>query len=222
MDVESTLLKFVTGCDILLNKEIIPISTYKNTIYSILSEKLDLCVISFGGCSSNTLVNSLEEQGLKCKTPIWDSIVCHCPFILPDIKIPIIYLYRDPKLAFLSMKRRMNGFWDVNQRKLSNNNNIELSDEQLIILMLSQFLKWTNYIQLYKPSNVCLIKYEELFEPDIKTTLQCLVGKELSGFPIPYVEPKSININPTEEENNLFFQYRYWFDYVNNFSLRNF
>ena len=84
---------------------------------------LNLCVVSFGGSASNTLVNALRENGFNTKNHIWEKILCHCPKYV-NLGIPIIYLYTDPRAAFMSMKRRGSGIWDVNQKKLSNNNNV--------------------------------------------------------------------------------------------------
>ena len=122
---------------------------------------LQVCVISYGGCGSNAFVDALIKNNYKCRTPIWSKILCHCPEPI-DIPVPIIYLYRNPIHAFLSMKRRNKDFWDVNQRKLSNNTKIELSDENLLKLMIQQFYKWINC----KITNLLIIKYEELFETD--------------------------------------------------------
>ncbi len=191
------------------------IHTLDEIINAISDEHLDVCVISFGGSSSNTLVDVLEQNQIVCKSPIWHSIVCHCPYILPGVKTPIIYLYRDPRLAFLSCKQRMTGFWDVNQQKLSNKLDVELSDEQLFVRMLTQFVKWTNYIRVYKPANVCVVKYEELFQPSIRPKLESFLGKPLVGFPIPYIQPKSASVIPTDEEEKLFTKYKQWIEYVN-------
>jgi hypothetical protein len=160
-------------------------------------------------------VDLLEQNQIVCKTPIWHSIVCHCPYILPCVDTPIIYLYRDLKLAFLSCKQRMTGIWDTNQQKLSNNLEVELSDERLLVLMLSQFVKWTNYITVYKPANVCVVKYEELFQPSIRPKLESFLGKKITDLPIKYIEPKSISVIPTQEEEKLFIKYKQWIDYVN-------
>lgn len=191
------------------------IHTYHEIVKAITDELLDVCVISFGGCSTNTLADVLEQNALVCKTPIWHSIVCHCPYILPSIKTPIIYIYRDPRLAFLSMKQRQTGIWDINQQKLSNNLNVELSDEQLFILMMRQFVKWTNYIRVYKPKNIRVVKYKELFQPHIQSRLETFLGKPLNGFPITYIPPKSGSVIPTDNDEKLFVKYKHWIDHVN-------
>jgi hypothetical protein len=81
--------------------------------------------------------------------------------------------------------------------------------------MFSQFVKWTNYIRVYKPRNLCIIKYEDLFQPTIQSKLELILGKPLVGFPISYIPPKSTFITPTEEEEKLFVKYKHWIDYVN-------
>jgi len=111
----------------------------------------------------------------------------------------------------------MEGIWDTNQRKLSNNVDVELSDERLLVLMISHFVKWTNYITVYKPRNIRVVKYEELFQPGIKSELESFLGKPLDGFPITYIPPKSASIIPTKEEEKLFMKYKPWIDRVNNY-----
>ena len=56
----------------------------------IINEGLQLCVVSYGGCSSNTLTNTLEQNNYKCITPIWKKILCHSPEL---IYINIIDVY---------------------------------------------------------------------------------------------------------------------------------
>jgi hypothetical protein len=74
----------------------------------IKSEGLDVLVISYGGCCSNILVDYLEKNNFKCRTEIWDKILCHCPEYI-ECDIPIIYLYDNPIKSFLSMKNRGKG-----------------------------------------------------------------------------------------------------------------
>ena len=109
----------------------------------IHNEGLNLLVVSYGGSCSNTLVNVLEKNNYICNTPIWREILCHCPEYV-EINIPIIYIYDNFIKSFLSMKKRDIGFWDINQKKMSNDINIVLSDENLIKLMINQFNNWTN------------------------------------------------------------------------------
>ena len=128
----------------------------------IKSEGLDVLVISYGGCCSNTLADYLEKNNFKCRTEIYCKILCHCPEYI-ECDIPIIYVYDNPIKSFLSMKNRGKGLWDINQQKMSNDTNVVLSDKNLIELMINQFNNWTNI----KRYNVCVIKSCELFENNI-------------------------------------------------------
>lgn len=147
----------------------------------IQQEGLEVCVVSYGGSRSNTLVNALAENGLRCRTRVWGDILCHCPhhFRAP---IPIIYVYDDPMKALQSMKRRGREFWNVNQMKLSNNRNVEFSDENLLRLMVQQFKSWTSR----RDRNVLVVKSCELHEPPIVQRLETHLARKLSGFPIPF------------------------------------
>ena len=109
----------------------------------VKKEKMNVAVICYGGCCSNTLVDVLEKNGYTCRTEIYDKILCHCP-IYVDINIPVIYLYDKPIKAFMSMKKRGKWWWDMNQQKMSNNKYVNLSDEKLLQLMIKQFHSWTN------------------------------------------------------------------------------
>ena len=151
----------------------------------IKKERLDILVVSYGGSCSNMLVNNLNKNGYKCKTNLWQKILCHCPTYI-EVNIPIIYIYDNPIKSFLSQKKRGTGIWSLNQKKLSNNYNIELSDENLLKLIIKQFNNWTNL----KRDNVLVIKSEELFKNEILTKLKKLLKKDLSYFPIIYKTPK--------------------------------
>jgi hypothetical protein len=183
----------------------------------ILEEKLDIAVISFGGCSSNTLCDILEKNGYKVRSKIYGKILCHCPSPI-KLNIPIIYVYRDPREALLSMKRRGKGFWDVNQRKLSNSTNINYSDGNLLRLMIQQFNKWTNF----KDNRMIILKYEELFNESISDKLKLFLDNDkLTNFPITYNKPH-INSSVVDTIDNgfkkLFEKYKKEINYINNFS----
>jgi hypothetical protein len=180
----------------------------------IKDESLNLCVVSYGGSCSNTLVDILEENGYICKTDIWRQILCHCPKYI-DVDIPIIYIYDNPIKSFLSMKNRKLGYWDVNQQKLSNNKNIELSDENLLKLMIQQFNRWTDE----KKDNVLIIKSSDLFEKNILNTLEIFLKNKLKNFPIKYKIPSS-KIDTIDDKNliELFEKYKVEIDKINNFA----
>ena len=66
----------------------------------IKKENLDVCIVSYGGSCSNTLVKALVSNNYNCITNSWDKILCHCPKYV-DVDIPVIYIYDNPKKAFL-------------------------------------------------------------------------------------------------------------------------
>jgi hypothetical protein len=152
----------------------------------IEKEKLELCIVSYGGCCSNQLADVLEQNGYKCRTPIYHNLLCHCPKYV-KMNIKTIYVYDNPIKSFISMKRRGDGIWDVNQRKLSNNINVDLSDENLLTLMINQFNSWTSV----KHDNLLIIKSEELFQENIVNKLENFLQKKIVNFPIKFIEPKS-------------------------------
>lgn len=180
-----------------------PICDLKQINDIIKEEKMDICVISHGGCCSNQLVDILTENGYNIRTPIWDNILCHCPEYI-DIDIPIIYIYGNPLYSFLSVKKRGEGFWDINQKKLSNNENITLSDENLLKLMLKQINTWINI----KKDNVLILKSSEIFEEPILDKLQSFLKKDLHSFPITYIKPKTSLENLDRDELMLFQKYK--------------
>ncbi len=179
----------------------------------IRTEGLNLLVVSYGGSCSNTLVDALEKNGYKCRTNIWNNILCHCPKYL-ELDIPIIYLYGNPIKSFLSMQTRGIGYWGVNQQKMSNDKNIFLSDENLIKCMINQFNNWTNI----KKDNVLVIKASELFENNIVNKLEVFLKKPIRYFPIIYIRPKTNLANIKNVElTNLFEKYKSDLDKIYNF-----
>ncbi len=138
-------------------------------------------VVSYGGCVSNTLTYTLEKNNYKVRTQTYNDILCHCPYYI-ETHIPIIYIYNNPIKSFISMIKRGSGFWDVNQQKMSNNKNVDLSNENLLKLMINQFNSWTNI----KRDNVLIIKSCELFENSIVDKLENFLKKKLYYLPIPY------------------------------------
>jgi hypothetical protein len=181
----------------------------------ITREGLNLLVVSYGGCCSNTLVDLLDNNDYKCKTRIWHDILCHCPTYI-ECDIPIIYLYDNPIKSFISMKNRGTGFWDVNQQKMSNNKNVILTDENLLQLMIKQFTSWTSE----KRKNVLIVNSSELFEDTIVNKLEGFLNKKLLFFPLHYVPPKtntqSIS-NMNKELLQLFEKYQDDIDKITNF-----
>tara|TARA_B110000967_G_C18802825_1_gene519418 strand:+ start:71 stop:628 length:558 start_codon:yes stop_codon:yes gene_type:complete len=183
------------------------ICNLENVSEIIKKEGLEILIVSYGGCCSNSLTDALEKEGYKCTTQIWKNILCHCPKYI-NCDIPIIYIYNNPIYSFSSMKRRNNGFWDTNQRKLSNNQNINLSDENLLKLMIKQFHNWTDV----KRDNVLIIKSNELFKDEIVTKLNSFLNTYLKHFPLKYIKPKTY-IN--KEDIYLFEKYKDEIDKIN-------
>ena len=168
----------------------------------VKKEKLDVCVISYGGSCSNQLVDVLTNNNYTCRTPTWRSLLCHCPHFI-DIDIPIIYIYDNPVKSFLSMKRRKYDI--INQKKLNNNSKIKITDENLLTSMIRQFNSFTCN------KNILLLKTHEIFEDTIVEKLQIFLKKpDLKGFPIPYKTPHIIleNKKYTRAEFILFVKYK--------------
>lgn len=158
---------------------------------TIKEEGLDILVVSYGGSCSNALVKKLHNNGYKCKTDIWKKYLCHCPTYI-NVNIPIIYIYDNIIKSFLSQRKRT--VWKINQIKMSNNVNIELSDEMLLKLMIKQWNSWTNS----NIDNLLVIKSVELFTNKIVNKLKNLLGKHLDHFPMKYRKP---NINEKNIED---------------------
>ena len=179
---------------------------------TIHSEGLNLLVVSYGGSCSNTLVAHLNKNNYTCKTDIWQKILCHCPQYI-EIDIPIIYIYDNPIKSFMSMKKRGKGFWDVNQKKLSNNNDVVLSDENLLQLIIKQFNSFKN------KKNVLMIKSSELFENDIVNKLEFFLNKKIEHFPVEYKTPTNniLNINNIKLVE-LLEKYKLEIDKINNYN----
>jgi mannosyltransferase OCH1-like enzyme len=118
----------------------------------------DVWVCSYGGCASNYLVKKLEKYGYKTQTDLYHKILSHSPVQIKTDK-PIIYLYRNIQDAWNSVKSRGIGWYDVNIKKLSNNKNVIISDENLLKLMIEQFKNWTKNIG----NNILYLSYKDMF-----------------------------------------------------------
>tara|TARA_B110000971_G_scaffold69922_1_gene71658 strand:- start:7748 stop:9916 length:2169 start_codon:yes stop_codon:yes gene_type:complete len=188
---------------------------FKNVSQQINKEGLDLLVVSYGGSSSNTLVNTLEREGYTCSSPLWRDVLCHCPKYI-DCDIPIIYIYNNPIKSFLSMKRRGKGFYDINQKKLSNCDNVNISDETLLKLMIHQFQEWTDI----KRDNVLIIHTAELFKDSINDKLNTFLKTTVRHFPIEYRNPKTNTNNINAKLTKLFDKYKNEIDEIINFKKR--
>ena len=113
------------------------------------------------------------------------------------------------------MKKRGAGIWDVNQKKLSNNLNTKLSDENLLKLMIDQFNVWTSV----KRNNVLIIKTNELFKQDIVNKLENFLKKKILHFPIEYKSPKTTTKDMEEFKlTNLYKKYKVEIDTINKYN----
>jgi hypothetical protein len=190
------------------------IANLSNINKVIKEEKLEICVISYGGSCSNELVNTLIQNNYICKTNIWNKILCHCPLYIP-LDIPIIYIYSNPIKAFLSMKRRSKDIYNI--KKLSNDKNKKISDEQFLQLMFRQF---NSFIKANN-ENILIISSKELFENTIIDKLQKFLKREIKNFPIEYKTPVT-NINNIDPYYiTLFEKYKNQIDLINNLDINN-
>lgn len=179
----------------------------------IKKDGLNVLVVCYGGCCSNQFVYKLQQNGYKARSFLWDKILCHCPKYI-DVNIPIIYIYDNPIKAFLSQKNRGKGYYDVNQRKLSNNLNIELSDENLLKLIIEQFNNWTNI----RRNNVLIIKSNELFQDKIVNKLENFLKRKINHFPIQYKNSRTTDSNIEEfKSTELFKKYQLEIEKIINF-----
>lgn len=179
------------------NKNIIDnvcIYEYKNIKNDLINEKIDILVICFGGCCSNSLINVLEKNGYKIRTKLFDKILCHSPETF-QTNIPIIYIYNNPIESYLSQKRRKKeldinnvSLFDINIKKLSNNYSKNNKNENLLKLMIKQFYLWKNYS--LNNNNILFIHKTELFRNNIKNKFNKFLNNNLIDIPLIYIKPK--------------------------------
>lgn len=178
----------------------------------ITQEKMDLLVVSYGGSASNALVDALTKNKYNILTRTYTKVLCHFPHYI-DINIPIIYIYDNNLIkSFLSVKRR---HWSRNQKKLSNDEHVELSDENLLKLMINQFMQWTTIPR----KNVLIVKTSELFDNTIVEKLETFLNRKIEHFPLVYKTPTTHieNISHNREMIGLFDKYKKEIQYINDF-----
>ena len=96
---------------------------------------------------------------------------------------------------------------------MSNNYNVKLSNENLLKLILFNFMTWTSV----KKDNILLLKYEELFNEIGQNKIKnFLNNNELVNFPV-YVKKNKTETLINEDIQKLFEKYKKQIDYVNNF-----
>ena len=170
------------------------------------SNELDIMVVSYGGSGSNTLTDYLCSLDFTCKSPTWHRILCHFPEPLAGFQTKRVYIYDDPRRAFMSQRRRMCA--NTNQRKLSNNNRIILSDENLLRLMIRQFMAWTRN----QDENILIISKRDFFSEKRKKLFDFL---NISPETYPaWKQPHEYDFN---EYRELFAKYRKAINYINSY-----
>jgi hypothetical protein len=171
----------------------------------VRTEGMDVCVVSYGGSCSNTLADVLTKNGVKCRTRLWDLMLCHCKEAL-SLDIPTIYIFDEPKKSFLSMKRR-SGLLNTNFRKLSNGaGDTPFSEEAMLGLMFEQFRNWSAAAQK-DPSKVLMVRSKELFESAIVDRLASFLNKpreSLVELPVKYRAPATKLDTMSESHRKLF------------------
>lgn len=179
------------------------------------TQKIEVAVVSYGGCGSNTLAEYLHGNRVRVYGPVWDGQVCHYPEPLGfNGFTKFIYIYRDPRDAFYSQFIRGEGYWDVNQYKLSGytiDDDNQLSSDLLFRLMVQQFRKWTKT----KMDHVMIMKYEELFDDALNDKLSQFIGKPIHGS-IEY-KPNNHPKLPKELLEGLFDRYANDIEFINTF-----
>lgn len=175
---------------------------------SVQLEQLDCCIISFGGCGTHYLVNHLEKKKLKIKTNIWSNYLCHYSNLI-ELPIPIIYLYRDIRKAFISQLR--NNFANKNYEMLNTISKRKYSDEHFFIAMYEQFEKFITADNIYK------IEYNELFSKDKMTNLYQFLKIKNDSFESLFIQPKTFKFNNYQ---NIFDKHQDKINYVNSFVLK--
>lgn len=179
---------------------------------NITQEKMDVLVVSYGGSATNALVDALIKNKYNIKTHTYNKVLCHFPHYI-DLNIPIIYVYDNPTKSFLSVKRR---HWAINQKKLSNDEHVKLSDENLLKLMINQFMQWTTIPR----KNVLIVKTCELFNDNIVDKLQIFLNRKIDYFPLVYKSPAT-DVEKISQDINiveLFDKYKTELQYINDFA----
>lgn len=151
---------------------------------SVQLEQMDCCIISTGGCGTHYLANQLEDNGLKVRTSVWNNYLVHFPKFI-KLDIPIIYLYRDLREAFISQIR--NNFAEKNYIMMKTSNK-KYSNENFIQVMYEQFKSFIN-------ENVFKIEYKQLFNNDIIKKLYNFLDIKKFVFKNNYKTPKQMDFN---------------------------
>jgi hypothetical protein len=151
---------------------------------SVELEQMNCCIISTGGCGTHYLSNQLENNGLKIRTSVWNNYLVHFPKFI-KLDIPIIYVYRDLREAFISQIR--NNFAEKNYMMIKTNNK-KYSNENFIQAMYEQFKSFIN-------KDVFIIEYKQLFNYDVIKELYNFLNIKKFVFKNNYKTQKQMNFN---------------------------
>lgn len=154
---------------------------YMNILEKLKWERLEVGVVSYGGCGSNTLAKYLHKNGVRVYSPTWHNQVCHYPEPLGfNGFTKFIYIHRNLKDAFISQYRRGKGYWDTNQHKLSPVSlNQPLSDRNLLCLMVGQYNRWS--AKRHEP-HILFLNFEDLFSKELPKILSEFLGRKIEGL----------------------------------------
>jgi len=99
----------------------------------------------------------------------------------------MIFIYRDPRIAFLSMRHRGSKLLQTNYAKINNlYDGSSYTDHAMLKSMLSMFANWT------AADNVLVIEYSSLASTETKDRLAKHIGRPLSTA-LKWKEPKVHN-----------------------------
>lgn len=189
---------------------------FENIIEDVKKEKLQLCIVSYGGSCTNTLQQCMAKIGFVTKTSKWGDVFCHLPKYV-KMGIPIIYVYDNPIKSFLSQRRRT-GTLSTNQKKLSNDNNVKTDEETFLKLMIEQFRDFTRV----KRDDVLILKSSELFDNNVTKKVSKFLNKDVSRvLPLKFVTPKT-NIEEEhidDKTKQLFNKYKSDIEHINEFPI---
>jgi len=175
---------------------------------TIQLEKLDCCIISFGGCGTHYLANNLQEKNLIVRSATWVNYLCHYPKYI-ELNIPIIYLYGNLREAFISQLR--NNFAKKNYKILNTVVKRKYSNENFFLSMYEQFERFI------ENKNVVKITYKDLFNKVKMIDLYKFLNIKDHSFSKLYDKPNQFNY---DNYKIIFDKHEDKINYVNSFVLK--
>lgn len=152
----------------------------KNIAQQLKNEGQNLCVVSYGGCGTYSLVKMLEANGYIIRTHTWERVMCHhAEFV--KLHCPVIYVYRkDIKCAYLSQLKKVSMIGQL--RKMKNDMSLKDFDAKFFLQTMVDSLKnWTGR------QNVLVLETSELFKYSGKAKIEnFLAGRNIAGLPLRY------------------------------------